>query len=235
MQINKRRLAKRTGISLLLFLLLVGTVAYTMDFYERWRAEQLLSLLRETKVGVTTEAEFRAAASRHLRFTRLHGAWGNQENWDGKDPNPIVTFVVVGNTMARLGLAPGAVLYANVAFEKGRVCKKWAGFGEGSGPIYGGSVEESVRGYGQVGGVESNDSPHHRVHVSIGRIVDGVVDDKTWFRIFINDDDQATDAEKQADWHFKLACMTKIGGCRDARELLPDARRTTIPADVQNQ
>jgi len=33
MQINKRRLAKRTGISLLLFLLLVGTVAYTMDFY----------------------------------------------------------------------------------------------------------------------------------------------------------------------------------------------------------
>jgi hypothetical protein len=234
MPINKQRLAKRTGICLLLFPLLVGIVAYTMDSYERWRAEQLLSLLQETKVGVTSETEFVAATSRLLRFTRLHGAWDNQESWDGKGPSPTVTFVVVGNTMARLGLAPGAALYANVAFEKGTVSEKGALFCEGSGPIYGGSVEERLRGYGYVGGVESNNSPHHQVHSSIGRVVDGVVDKKTWFRIFINDDEQATEAEKQADWHINLACMTKIGGCRDARELFPDARRTTTYVDVQN-
>jgi len=68
MSINKRRLIERAGSALFLLLILVFAGILIGPLYERWRAEQLLALLQQTKVGVTTEAEFRSAATKPLRF-----------------------------------------------------------------------------------------------------------------------------------------------------------------------
>ena len=181
--------------------------------YERWRAGQLLTLLQQTKVGVTTEAEFRRAATKQLRFIGLNPVEDEARSSDDG------FFQSVSNAIALEKLAPWSMFVAEVAFDKGIVVRKSASIAVGNGAELAGSVTECLQipTGGGLEGEELPPPPHHLAGYEYN----------PWHRFYIIDDVGATEAEKHADWHINLACMTKFGGCRDARELFPDARITS--------
>jgi hypothetical protein len=218
MAIDVKLLAKRVGFGLFLLLLMAVVVVTLGPVYERWRADQLLVLFHQTTVGVTTEAEFRTAANKHLKMVDLIS------EQDFKDPSHVTLYQFVSNAIGLDLLTHWTMLTVQIEFRDGVVAEKSAMLMVGNGPEYAANVSERVPKYWSHNGVEIAGHPHHQVDA---REVEG--GNSPWYRIFIQDDTNATEAEKKADWDINLACMTKFGGCHDSRELFPEARRTQPP------
>jgi hypothetical protein len=63
-----------------------------------------------------------------------------------------------------------------------------------------------------------NERPNHVVHGG------------AW-RMMIHDDDTYDEAGRRKDWAFNLSCLTRFGGCWDARVMLPNAVPTRPEAE----
>ncbi len=217
MPINKLWLAKPAGLGLLILLLLAVAVIALGPVYERWRAGQLLALLQQTKVGKTTLPEFRSVADKKLRFTCLN--FGKDEN----SASYVVFDQSVTNPVGIHGFAPWSIFTVQVVFDKGIVISKSAHFASGEHAEFSGTVNEWLHKPVLLVGISENSPPppHHWAGFEYN----------PWHRFYIDDDIGATEAEKQADWHINLGCMTRFGGCHDARELFPDVRPTPPLSD----
>jgi hypothetical protein len=200
-------------MAIMSLLLLAAAGVSLGPLYERWRAEQLLRLLHQTTVGVTTEAEFRRAATKQLRFTGLNPVEDEARTSDDEFSQS------VSNRIGLDKLTPWSMFAAEVAFDKGIVVRKSASIAVGNGAEFAGNVTECLH-IPQIGGLVGEELPPPAHHLA-------GYEYNPWHRFYIIDDVGATEADKRADWHINLACMTKFGGCRDARELFPDARITS--------
>jgi hypothetical protein len=220
MPINARRLTKRIGFGLLILLLLAGAAVTIEPFFQRWRAEQLLALLQQTMVGKTTLSEFRIADAKQLRFIGL--SFIEDEKGDSYD----VLHQSVTNPIGVKRFAPWSTFTGEVVFHKGVLVRKSAHFASGTDAEFAATVTEWLHQPEFSAGMAGNSPPppHHWAGFEYN----------TWHRLYVSDDTEATEAEKQADWTINLACMTKFGGCHDPHELFPDVGVAPPQQEQQN-
>jgi hypothetical protein len=228
--INRKRLAKRAGIGLLAVLVLAITSDVALALCQRWQAGRLLLLMKQIQVGKTTEAEFHRLVENDLRFTGM-----SME----RDANGSVTsfsYTLYNRALiypGRLSADFSRMEFRNfpywmlfgvgVSFEQGSLVKKNAIFftpGVGH-PEFAVSINEERRGFGFESKVAPNDYPHHIVRYQTWG-------EAAWRRIWVRDDDEASDADRRGDWNLDLNCMLRFGGCQDSRAILPGVIPTPL-------
>jgi hypothetical protein len=182
---------------------IIFTVAMLHDHRQRAQADQLLSVLRQIRVGSTSRA---TVVSMTTPF---------RHNVDALPSGDQLRFVFYNKWLHRLGLAPHVEVRVAISFDGGIVVDKRA-YVIVSTTGCAAEVVERKRGAKVPGGLLI--PPPHNVVAwpdASGRNVT---------RIRIENDDTYGEAQRHNDWTFNLGCMTKIGpGCRDARVMLPNA------------
>lgn len=235
MPIQRRKLGRHLGVGLVVAGLLLTAADIGVAFFQRWQAGRLLTLIQQTKVGQTSEAEFQREAKRLLRYTGLRGEFDHQgsavrlaysiDNWAFLFR---ISLSSEAQAMEHRTFPYWQVVEMDVSFDQGMVMEKHALFftpGVGH-PEFGVVIDESVCGFGVEGGSVPQGCPQHIAYRRIWN-------DAAWTRIRISDDTEVSDADRKTDWNINRDCMTKFGGCRDAREILPNVRIVPSP-DHQN-
>jgi hypothetical protein len=220
-RIQIKRISKWAGLGLLSLLLLGVFVEFALGWLQRWRAEKLLVLARQTQVGTETEGEFESSAAHVLRFTGLSG----NIYTDLWEPSIKKVSYEVFNDVAPLNLLTSQTMFTlNVRFKNGQVLDRSAVLYSENYPSVQAESVEYIREspYGPGTGDAPADYPHRFVKLDKSR-------ESTYTPrqvLSVADDNEATKEELKADWNFNLACLTRFRGCHDARELLPDAKLT---------
>jgi hypothetical protein len=73
------------------------------------------------------------------------------------------------------------------------------------------SIVEDQHGYGIVDEIEPKEHTDRHVFVSSHKT--------TPSRISVYDDNTVEEIQRRADWNFNLLCLTRFGGCTDARAM----------------
>jgi hypothetical protein len=189
----------------------VVLISILFAYHERRQAERLLSSLNEVRVGTTNQVTAIQATEGFRRY---------RTEYSGPDIKQIqFLFNNIGINWLRLARYTEFRVY--LTFKDGILVGKYAVEAVPS-TGYSASVEETVRGFGFVDGVAPAQHPNHIV-LGATRNAQGVSK-----RIIIRDDNSYGDAGRRQDWEFNLACLTRFGGCGDARLFLPHV----IPAQA---
>lgn len=190
--------------SVLLMLLAAFLFCVSQAYREKHQAERFLGALRQIRVGSTD----RDAALRMTRPFRKH----MDEGIDGAGL-PVLSFAFDNLWLGRLKLAPYTDFRAWITLRNDVVVEKRARmFASGSG--CGVSVVEDVHGYGIVDEIEPNEHSDRHVFVSSPNT--------TPSRISVYEDNTVEEAHRNADWNLNLLCLTRFGGCTDARAMFGD-------------
>ena len=204
---------------LLLLMSLVVLFGVIHAYMQRRQAERFLAVLQQVQVGLTNEA----AVLRLTEPLRSH----REEYLSNAEKG--LSFVFENRGLYLLRLAPYTSFRAYITFGKNGVVIQKSGLEQVAGYVAfdvpgvlcAASVRESLRGEIPLYGVDPGDLPNHIVYAA-------APDDPNFARrSLIEDDITYGEAERHRDWTFNLACLTRIGGCRDARFLLPNAIPTT--------
>jgi hypothetical protein len=121
---------------------------------------------------------------------------------------------------------PDTVVIVSLDFDRDVVEQKYASVFSSPG-IYA-SISESKRGFGYLDGKVTCETPTHTAYPS-------------WYsrteldRIIIHDDDSYDRKEREKDWAISLSCMTRIGGCSDARSIMPLALPLSATSDTSQR
>jgi hypothetical protein len=179
-----------------------------MAYHEANQARTFLQVLEAIRVGQTD----RVMASHMTAKFNSHIA-------DQQDATALA-FVFANRWLSRLGLAPYTELRAYVRFSDAVAVEKAASIAvRDSGCA--GSVREVKRGLGFTSGVAPPDFPN--------RIVGGSWNSPSNKRLTsIQTDETLGAADQRKSWNLNVSCLTKIGGCRDAREIIP-IETTSLP------
>jgi hypothetical protein len=204
------KLTRCVGMGLVVMFLLGIFLGTAFVMYQRWQAGRMLALIQKIRIGVTTEAEFVKSTKGFFPFAAPPGDWNRQ--------GPTTEF----DSEYR---APWELVQFGVRFERGLAVERdGLFFTQGRGhPDAGAVVRERLSGDADVIGLQSKNISHHEAFARrAGK------PGTAFSRISIEDDELAPDADKKADWDFNLNCMTRIGGCHDSREILPEVRLTSL-------
>ena len=201
---------------LFLFTALVALLGIGDAYVQRRQAERFLAVLNQVQVGLTDEAAVLRLTDPFRRYREKHLDNGEQ----------VFSFGFANRGLYCLRLAPYTEFKSDVTLKDGVVVQKT---GSEYVAVYAGSkvrgvrcsasVIEHVRGYGPYVGVTSGGFPNHIVYAT--------PDAQNFVRHSrIEDDSSYGQTERHSDWLFNLRCLSRIGGCGDARLLLPNAVAT---------
>lgn len=201
-------------LALVLFLVVF---AKAQAHYVKFQAKQLLGVLRQVKVGTTSEAEV-------LRLTERFRSYQYY-------PSQEFEFAFYNGWASRLKLAAPAGLFVTVAINGGVVVTKsameWSG---AAGPVAAARVSESKRGFAYLDKVRPSNHPCRTVYWE--KQAPQIARDEVR-RIFIEMDDTCPESQRNIDWAFDFSCLSQFGrGCQDAKTMLPNA--TPTPLEDEN-
>lgn len=174
----------------------------------RHSAQSFLDDLGKLRLGESTLEDTQKLA------TKYEAAATEEENAVGDvDPNCSpeyceFKFFFYNAWMKRLRLAPPTWLRAQVVVRMGRVDYKQVELSSGKGiAFYSAVVMEFL----------SLPRPFEDKNYHVGRKLSS---DIKW-RVIINMTPHASAKEREQAYAFNLSCLTRLGGCKDAAELLP--------------
>ena len=194
------------AVSLLITIFLVAgslLVGYAKAVESRRKAEKLFAEIKSLPVGTATQ-EVVAKATSPFQNHRSDGVMEGATAW---------TFRYDNYPMSLLHLAPYASMEAIVVLKDGILQKKSVIVFAGSGLAA--TIEERKAGFGYAPGDDSDQVPRHRTGVTWNSM--------TAIRtVTIADNNLLEWGKRQKDWQISLICLDKIGGCSDARSIVPN-------------
>ena len=210
----------------------VGAI-YASAWYHRWRAQQLLAVLKTVRPGMTTQAEYMRlvhpfeAVSEWLLVDNkaLPGAisLSNRANWiEDLQNERLARF---DNLLSWRVIPPYVGLSVIPSFEGGVVSKL--------------DIEEMTAVAGHPPGAfvhwdaqrfEGSDSRVFDGFSGYSRGQMGVVDQPPW-EFFVTMDERATPDERSRALDIQFRCFTKVTGCLEAREYFQPAPKRTGSED----
>ena len=190
--------------SVVLVLSLAISLCWVLQAYrERHQAERFLGVLQQIRVGSTD----RDAVLRMTEPFRKH-----TKEWADRGL-PALSFAFDNSRLVRLKLAPYTDFRGSITFKNDVVVQKEARvFASGSGCAV--AIMEDAHGFGIVDEIEPSNRTDRHVFVSSPG--------STPSRIMIYDDNTLGDMQRRADWNLNLLCLTRLGGCSDARLMFGD-------------
>lgn len=185
-----------------IFLTLLSA-AFAQAYRAREFGNEFLSDARNLRVGQSTyEDVLRIRAKYRSRSLNDLGSC---------DQNSCETGFSGGNKwLYHLGLVPGAVFIGGLTVRQGVLVKISATYA--CNPGYDANTEETVGG-----------SPVSAYEVRHKQAVSALVYKSIWVHIT----SAATPAQRERAYAYNLSCLTKLGGCKDANEILPLLRKLT--------
>ena len=208
-----------TACSLLAALVLVGggiLFSRMETTQSRKEAERLLEALKGLQVGTTTDDDV-ARVTASFQNHRSDGTMNGDTAW---------TFRYDNYPMSRFHLAPYTSMDALVVFKNGVLQKKSVTVFVASGVAA--TVEERNSGFGFPAGDVSDLVPRHRTGIAWNSA--------TAVRsINISDNSSLEEAKRQSDWRISLSCLDKLGGCVDARSIIPNPENESLSANSQGR
>lgn len=209
-------MTKRARVILLVPLLVVALLlvtflfALSMAYVTKRQAEGLLAAVQQIRVGVS---DYKFVS----QITAPYGSY--RTNFSGEVSDPQIQFMFVNWWLSRLKLAPYTDFIVTIVFKDDVVIAKsarvlLANTGGGA------SVMDMQRG---LRFCPVSDEPKGSNHLVSGLAPNSPT--SVW-RISICDVDSYDDEGRRRDWGFDLSCLTRLGGCRDARTVLPAVAST---------
>lgn len=187
-------------------ILFVGALGIGLiDAYLNQRnAERVLGAFKTIRVGSTDSA----------KALQIVGA-NPTHRYDGQESEfPEWVFHYDNGYLHKMRLSPYTSFDAILVFKDGIVQEKGVSVFVATG--FAVTVDERKRGFRLPNGIAtSEDLPHN---VAQSRNSPPIV--RT---ISVYDDDSYGEKGLDADWIVDLGCLTKLGGCKDARAILPNA------------
>jgi hypothetical protein len=198
----------RTAVAIVIGIVLAVPLISVGRVYQRAsEAARLIAALREINIGSSTEAQ---AAVLISPFNRLAS-----ERRENEKNVREVSYIFYNTEMERLRLAPYAHLQVILIFQNGVAASKSMSLFVENG--YAALVQQDVwLESGDAGTVGNYDSerPDHVVLVYKN-------DEGRYARLVIRDDSRLPLEQLRADWDVNVRCLYKLGGCEDARQILP--------------
>lgn len=187
---------------------LLAVVVATARVYQRSKeADRLISALRDIRLGSSTAADCAVLLSPFRALAAESEADGNVRE---------VTYIFYNTEMQRLKLAPYADLQVVLTLQNGVAARKSMSLYVERG--YAGAVQEEVwRGQAGYDGSVGNHDPERP-----DRLVQGYKNDLgKYARLEIRDDNRLVPEQLRTDWMVNVQCLYKLGGCQDARQIIP--------------
>jgi hypothetical protein len=199
--------------------LVAGVVAigFLETYMAQRQAERLVVALREITVGSTERAQALDLTS-PFQSHESDGTFIGLPQW---------IFHYDNRNLFKMHLAPYTSFDARLTFKDGVAQEKQVTVFIASG--FWGSVTERKRGFGLPNGIATSEDPSHYA-------VSNCNSPTNVRNIRITDDDSYGETERNNDWTVKVDCLTKLGGCKDARSILPNAHSTSaIPPSCEQR
>jgi hypothetical protein len=195
------------------FILLLAGLAES--YYERFRAQKLISTLSDIQVGVTTESHAKEITKRFSYFNHA-------DEYVKSNEKPTFDFFVFENRAFRwLHLAPAKWTKISIDYANGIVRSKNALYYEM--PGYSGYVNEEIPHTGTI--MDAYRAAENGRRLSVNHSEHIPPDPFECYMLTLHEDTTVPLARRQLDWQIDLSCMTSIGGCRDARKVMRGALR----------
>jgi hypothetical protein len=218
-QIVNKRILRWLGISLSTFaftLIFLGLVATRKAYYERSKAEELITILSQLEVGVSSEQEVRSLTERFGRYRIEQDAQRDEQSRAD-------VFGFQNGAAWLLNMIPAKTVMIRLQYENNVLTQKEFVYAESPG-IRGSLREESgqqaehdalafLRKNGRVLSI-NNGAPPYRSDIPVQIAV--VVDDAS-----------SPLARRRLDWSIDLNCMTRLRDCPDLRLVLNGALEET--------
>jgi len=183
------------GGAALLFSILL-TCALGQAYRARAEGDAFLSDVRGLRVGQSTYDDVLRIQTKYKSYSSVEGNRCDRDLCD-------VDFLSGNKWLYELGLVPGAMFTGGVRVRGGVLTRISVGFL--SAPPYGAATEEIP--------ADPSVSPYE-VH---GRVYSS----ETYAFISVRITSAASEDERQKAYAYNLACLTKLGGCKNANEILP--------------
>jgi hypothetical protein len=203
------------GISAASVAVLAGVCIVTTSSTER-AAAAFLADVRQGQVGqppsagiVSLPEHYRAAMANHEQRIGQVGTACKRDECD-------MAFLFDNRWLRRLRLAPSVWMRARVGIHQGVLTYRIIEMGSGGLAFFEASVSDQMQ-------PADGNQPF-----SVGRLWSG----GRW-REHITITPAATDQQRKQAFGFNIRCLSKVGGCQDALELLPTVPWGPVPSDPQ--
>jgi hypothetical protein len=184
------------GGAALLFSILLAC-AFGQAYRARAEGESFLSDVRGLRVGQSTYDDVLRIQTKHKSYSSVVGNRCDRDLCN-------VDFLSGNKWLYELGLVPGAIFTGGLDVRGGVLTR--ISVGVHLNPQGGATTDEIP--------ADPSVSPYE-VH---GR---NFYQSETYFFISVFITSAASEDERQKAYAFNLACLTKLGGCKDANEILP--------------
>ena len=193
----------------LILILMSATSAFASPSSEEILAEHLLAITGTINPGTTRQTE---ATSMFLPFQQIESVDNRQI---GGRTLTRVSFHIDNEGTRAVTRTPYTTIDFSLTFEKGIVVEKTVRIYVSSG--YAAAVLERKRGFGfQNGIVRATDRSRYVDH--------NWQSDTHMGRIDVTDDSSLALTKRKADWQVNVGCLSRLGGCTDARQLITLSR-----------
>lgn len=183
----------------LIFMTLLAC-AFGQAYHARHFSNAFLSDVRKLHLGQSTYDD----------VLRIHAKYKSRALVDGDGCNTnscTIDFSDDNKWLYYFGLVPGARFSASLAVKQGVLVK--IGLSLNSDPHYDASTDETL--------ADPDTSPYE---VGGKKLLSGRAYSYVWARIT----SAATPDEREKAYAFNMACLTKLGGCKNSNEILPILR-----------
>jgi|SRR5271165_7174368 len=202
-------LAKKIGIALGLVLTVCVLGIAAQVVHRRQMAQAFLAEATALQLRVSTLAQIQSLAARY----------GGQIDPSTCDASGCSYFFRFDNGwLHRLWLAPYMRLTCTLGSENGVLVYRRAILISGNGASHGAFVEEWLDYPKGIKGL-----PHVEEPFDIRRQTADVVGGRRW-RVFVMLTADATPEQHRVAYNLNAGCLSRIGGCQDAQQLLPTIR-----------
>jgi hypothetical protein len=198
---------------------------FAQAYHIRLQATRFLTIIQQVEVGKTTEADFQKSTQ---AFSKYASQGESSFPYRGpKLPTTSFEFVTAIGDQWPVRVIPFTRAEFEVTFRNGIAVQKFGALLSTKCHAFG-WVTEVVPGIRR--------EPYSRPG-EVGRKVNGDWNTCGMRSIWIQDDNTVSLDQRYKDWQFAMSCLTKLGGCMDATDLLPieAARFKEDTADPSNQ
>ncbi len=203
-----------TAALVVLLIVCLSTVALPAKISQVSEAGSLVDALRKVRVGSSTETQTVRLLAPFSRFS--------SEKTDKQGVREIAyTFYNTEIRRITKGV-PYTHLQIVLLFQNGIVVRKSMNMAVANG--YAASVQQDVwRGPGDDGiGNHDPDRPDHLVQGNRNEL-------GKYTLITVKDDSRLSPEQLSANWSINVSCLEKLGGCEDARQILPALGNDPVP------
>jgi hypothetical protein len=167
-------------------------------YYVRLCAKQFLAEVEMLRPGKSSIQDIRLLERRYRRFVVPHDSPCTDEHCE-------IGFSFDNQWLARIHMAPGTVFGARITATSGKISS--ISIGLDTPPAYFTNVKE-VAG-------QADSTPYK---LTGRRATSG----SAQFSLNVELTAAVSEGIRRSAYNFNLSCLTKVGGCNDARQMLPD-------------